>query len=209
MSEQPRDWDREMAEIDRAMAKQGQLPASAPVPAAAPSGRAGAPAVRVPARRSTVALTWFWVLLAVALAVALPLWPYQRACGLQLFFYLGAVGVTALIGLLGALASWANHRGLAHVLSLAVMLWAGAVALREVLPRVGYAKSSLAWMCTTEPAAPAARPASSAPAVVPATPAPEQSAPTQNAPTQSAPTQSAPAQSAPEQSAPAQSAPAP
>ena len=30
MSEQPRDWDREMADIDRAIAKQGSVPPSAP-----------------------------------------------------------------------------------------------------------------------------------------------------------------------------------
>ena len=30
-----------------------------------------------------------------------PVWPYQRACGLQLIFYLGAAGVTAVIAMLG------------------------------------------------------------------------------------------------------------
>jgi hypothetical protein len=166
MSEQPRDWDREMAEIDRLAAKQGSVPAGASPPA--PAGRPAAPVAPVPARRRSVALTWFWVLLAVALAVALPLWPYQRGCGLQLFFFLGATGVTALIALLGALASWASRRAVAHVLSLLVLLWAGAVALREVLPRVGYAKTSHAWMCTTEPAPPAGTPpAGTAPAGTP------------------------------------------
>ena len=155
MSEQPRDWDREMAEIDRIAAKQGSTPPGASHTAPVSAGRAAAPVGPAPAPRRSVALTWFWALLAVALAVALPLWPYQRACGLQLFFFLGATAVQALIALLGALASWASRRGVAHALSLLVMLWAGAVALREVLPRVGYAKTSLAWMCTAAPAAPA------------------------------------------------------
>jgi hypothetical protein len=177
MSEQPRDWDREMAEIDRLAANQGSLPAGASSPA--PAGRPAAPVGAGPARRRSVALTWFWVLLAVALAVALPLWPYQRGCGLQLFFFLGAAAVTALIALLGALASWASRRAVAHVLSLLVMLWAGAVALREVLPRVGYAKTSRAWMCTAEPGPPAGTgPAGSAPAgPAPAGPAPSPNAP--------------------------------
>jgi hypothetical protein len=173
MSEQPRDWDREMAEIDRLAAKQGSVPAGGPSPAP-PAGRPGAPVGPGPARRRSVALTWFWVLLAVALAVALPLWPYQRGCGLQLFFFLGATGVTALIALLGALASWASRRAVAHVLSLLVMLWAGAVALREVLPRVGYAKTSHAWMCTAEPGPPAG--------TAPAGPAPAGTAPGPSAP---------------------------
>ena len=80
-----------------------------------------------------MALTWFWVALALAMGVALLLWPYQRGCGLQLIFYLGAAGVTAVIALLGALASWSHRRGFAHVLSLLVMVWAGFIVLREVL----------------------------------------------------------------------------
>ena len=98
-----------------------------------------------------MALTWFWVGLALAMGVALLLWPYQRACGLQLIFFLGAAGVTAVIAVLGALASWSHRRALAHVLSLLVILWAGFVVFREVLPRVGYAKPDAArpagWSC--------------------------------------------------------------
>jgi hypothetical protein len=162
MSEQPRDWDREMAGIDRVIANQGSEPAAgAPVPA--PAGRVPPP--RGPVPRRHVALTWFWVALALAMGLALLLWPYQRSCGLQLVFFLGAAGITALIALLGALASWSHHRALAHVLSLLVMLWAGFLVLREVLPRVGYARTSLTWMCEVTPVAPAARaPAPTAPA---------------------------------------------
>ena len=153
MSEQPRNWDRELADIDKVIAK-GSVPAaggSVPVPAGrGPGVPAGAP---VP--RRSVALTWFWVLLAVALAAALPLWPYQRSCGLQLMFFMGATGVTALIGLLGALASWASRRGFAHVVSLAVILWSAVIGLREVLPRVGYAKTARTWTCEAAPTAPA------------------------------------------------------
>jgi hypothetical protein len=169
MTEQPRNWDRELADIDKVMAKQGDAPPpGAPVPA--PGGRAPAPGS--PVRRRSVALTWFWVALALAMGVALLLWPYQRACGLQLIFFLGAAGVTAVIAVLGALASWSHRRALAHVLSLLVILWTGFVVFREVLPRVGYAKTSLLWMCETAPAAP---PPSGAPA-------PRSTAPVQRAP---------------------------
>lgn len=169
MSEQPRDWDRELADIDRVIAKQGNAsggsaPAPAPAPAPTPGPRAPLPPPAV--RRRSVALTWFWVVVALALAAALLIWPYQRACGLQLFFYLGAAGITGLIALLGALASWAHRRGLAHVVSLLIILWAGFVALREVLPRIGYARESRDWMCTSAPApagAPAQTPAPAGP----------------------------------------------
>jgi hypothetical protein len=144
MSDQSRDWDREMANIDKAIAKQGPTPAGAPRrPAAGARSPAGVPA---PGKRS-VALTWFWVLLAVALAAALPLWPYEKSCGLQLFFFLGATGVTVVVGLLGAISSWMHRRGFAHLLALSVLTWAGIMAAREVLPRIGYAKQSRTWMC--------------------------------------------------------------
>ena len=152
MSEQPRNWDRELADIDKVIAK-GSVPAAGgSVPA--PAGRGPGVPAGAPVPRRSVALTWFWVLLAVALAAALPLWPYQRSCGLQLMFFMGATGVTALIGLLGALASWASRRGFAHVVSLAVILWAAVIGLREVLPRVGYAKTARAWTCEAAPTAP-------------------------------------------------------
>ncbi len=172
MSEQPRDWDRELAGIDRVIAKQGSLP-PAPAPVPAPGGRTPVPAG--PAPRRHVALTWFWVALAVAMALALLLWPYQRGCGLQLIFYLGAAGITALIALLGALASWSHRRGFAHVLSLLVMLWAGFVVLREALPRIGYAKTSMTWMCETAAGPAPTRGAGTRPA--PANPAPANPAP--------------------------------
>ena len=156
MTEQPRDWDRELADIDRVIAKGGAPPSAASAPS--PPAR-GAPTPPPQVRRRSVAMVWFWTLLALALAVALPLWPYERACGLQLVFFLGAAGVTTLIGLLGALESWAHHRGLAHILSLLVVVWAAAVALREVLPRVGYAKETQVWMCEAAPVTAAPAPA--------------------------------------------------
>jgi hypothetical protein len=69
-------------------------------------------------------------------------------------FFMGAAGVTALVGLLGALASWSHRRGFAHVLSLGVIVWAAVVGLREVLPRVGYAKAVRTWTCEVAPARP-------------------------------------------------------
>jgi hypothetical protein len=149
MTEQPRDWDKELANIDRVLAKQSSAapPVASGRPAPAPAS------IPTPARRS-VALTWFWVALGLALAVALPIWPYEKTCGLRLFFFLGAVGITIIVGVLAALASWAHRRGFAHVLSLIVLGWASVLAAREVLPRIGYAKQTSTWMCRVEPPAP-------------------------------------------------------
>jgi hypothetical protein len=156
MTEQPRNWDKELADIDKVIAKQ-----PAPAPAAAPGGGAGKPST--PAQRRFVALTWFWTGLAIILAVALPLWPNDKSCGLRLVFYLGAAGIGMLMGVLGALASWSYRRGLAFVLSLVAILWAGVMATREILPRVGYAKQELHWTCPEEPPATAPAPAPTSP----------------------------------------------
>ena len=133
MTEQPRDWDKELAAIDREIEKQGAGPGAPGPPAALPPGappppvRPTAPGAAAPAVRGAVAVTWFWVVLAVLLAAALPLWPYGKACGLQLFFYLGAAALALLAGAAGAVNSWKARRGLAHVLSLAVVVWAGVM----------------------------------------------------------------------------------
>jgi hypothetical protein len=148
MTEQPRNWDKELADIDKVIARQ-------PTPAPAPAG-AGKPAT--PPQRRFVALTWFWTGLAVVLAVALPLWPNDKSCGLKLVFYLGLAGIALLMGVLGALSSWSYRRGLAFVLSLVAILWGGIMATREILPRVGYARQELHWTCPEAP--PAAAPAS-------------------------------------------------
>jgi len=156
MTEPPRDWDRELSDIDRVIEK-GPGPAETPARLPAP----GPP----PAGRGSVAMTWFWVGLALLLALALPLWPYGKECGLQLFFYLGAATLALLAGGAGAVSSWAARRGLAHVVSLLVMIWAGAMGTREVLPRIGYAAQAKPWLCpaTPEPASPPGE-AQSAPA---------------------------------------------
>jgi uncharacterized membrane protein YfcA len=145
MTDQPRNWDKELADVDRAIAKQ---PASTPA-----SGGQPLP----PAQRRFVALTWFWTGLAVVLAIALAVWPYDKNCGLRLIFFLGAGGIALLAAVLGALASWAHRRGLAHLLSLLVIVWAGVMVLREILPRTGYTKEARDWTCP--PPAPVPNPA--------------------------------------------------
>ena len=109
MTEQRRDWDKELADIDRVIEKQGTAPQGTP-PALPPGGVPQAP-TRIPdvtvapaVAKGSVAKTWFWVGLAVLLAAALPLWPYGKSCGLQLFFYLGAAVLALLAGAAGSTA---------------------------------------------------------------------------------------------------------
>jgi hypothetical protein len=150
MTEQPRDWDKKLADIDRAIARQ-------------PGSTSREPTVRgtepvPPGRRRFVALTWFWSGLAVLLGVALAVWPYDKNCGLRLIFFLGAGGIALLAGVLGALTGWVHHRGLAHLLSLLVIVWAGVMVVREILPRVGYAKEARGWTCPPPPPEPTSAP---------------------------------------------------
>lgn len=149
MTEPPRDWNKELADIDRVIEKEGRGPAALParVPTAAPT--AGA--------KRSVARTWFWAVLALLLAIALPIWPYGKECGLQLFFYLGAATLALLAGAAGAMASWGTRSALPHVLSLLVILLSSAMGVREILPRIGYAAQAKTWLCPSTPE-PAPRP---------------------------------------------------
>jgi hypothetical protein len=144
MTEERRDWDKELANIDRAIARQ-----PAPAPVAPSSGAHPVP------RRRFIALAWFWTVLAIVLGVALVLWPYDKNCGIRLIFFLGAALLAAIMALLGAFASWAHRQGMAMVLSLLVIVWAGVMAAREILPRTGYARESRGWTCPAPAPAPA------------------------------------------------------
>jgi hypothetical protein len=149
MTEQPRDWDREMADIDKAIAKQ-QPATGGPV-------RPGSPPV-TPQKRF-IALTWFWTGIAVLLAVALVLWPFDRNCGIRLIFFIGAGGLALLAGVVGSWNGWASRSGLAHFLSLLVIVFAGVMLMREILPRTGYSKEARDWTCPQRPPVPNPAPA--------------------------------------------------
>ena len=76
MTEQPRNWDKELSDIDKVIARQ-------PAPAAAPVAGAGKPPSS--AQRRFVALTWFWTGLAIILAVAHPEFLQLGAAGIHAF----------------------------------------------------------------------------------------------------------------------------
>lgn len=153
MSEKPRDWDRELAEIDKVIASgHGQSGEAAkrlaggapPPPAARPQHAVSAASGSPPERTWSV---WLRVLLVVALAAAMPLYPYYYICGARLFLYVGAAGVVILGGIWGAVSSWKRRLAVPHILSLLALLWGLWLVADEVLPRIGYARQAFNWMC--------------------------------------------------------------
>ena len=146
MSPAERDWDKELADIDKVIAR-SPAPSGLPAPVPAASAQGGR-AIATPAggRKATL-WTWTQVLLGGLLAVGMTQWPYSHGCGIKLFFYLGAAGLVVIAGLWGALSSWRRRMGLAHTLAMLVVLSGLILVAREVLPRVGYARQALTWMC--------------------------------------------------------------
>ena len=141
MSDAPRDWDKEMAAIDKAMAKGPAVAPGQAVPA-----QRGAPAPVTVTRKAALA-TWLRVLLGLILAGAMTQWPYANDCGIGLFIYLGAAATVVVAGFWSSISSWYRRLGWAHTLSLLVVLWGGYLAMHEILPRIGYAKHLAYWTC--------------------------------------------------------------
>jgi hypothetical protein len=176
----PRDWDKELADIDKLIASGGAAPQASPgaKPAAAPArgrGAAQPPAAgggRLAALRHTPFFTWVRLVLALGLGIGMTQWPYTHGCGLPLYGYLAGVLTVILASFWTMVSSWKSRSGLAHFLSIILLFWGTALAAREVLPRIGYAKTSAPWQCGDQPArgAPARDPAPQAKAP-PATPA--------------------------------------
>lgn len=159
--EKERDWDKEMAEVDRLLKK---LPNADPT-----LGRGGGGGGEPTLRRQAVSPspvsgtgalygtagrlgTWLKVGLGVliGIGVAPGVWPYSHGCGLRVMFYL--LGVTTVIaaGVWASVSSWRRRLGFAHVISQVLIIWGVLLMTREVLPRVG-AKPQAPWLCPDVP----------------------------------------------------------
>lgn len=143
-----RDWDREMREVDKLLAK---LPEADPtlgrgVPTIPVSPRpvvGGAPA---PARGRAWVTTWMRVGLGLALGIGMLAWPYGHSCGLKLVFYLIGATTVTVAGVWGALSSWRRRLGWAHALSIVLIIWGLGLAGRQLLPRM-YGKQPIPFFC--------------------------------------------------------------
>jgi len=138
-------FDKQMAEIDKAMANAAP-PAAQARPGDAPTRRV-APARPPSGSRREVISLWVRLVLVILLGVGLTVWPYDKGCGLGLAAYLAAVAVTLGTGAMTAVSTWRWRLGLPHVLSLGVTLGALAMLAHEVALRSGYAAASATWWC--------------------------------------------------------------
>jgi hypothetical protein len=155
MADERRDWDKELAEIDKLMGKAPPpAPPSAALPAARPKGAAHAPSAAPPVAsasrgvsRGTALGTWSRAIAGAVLAGAMTQWPYAHGCGGGLLLFTLAAGAVVVAGLWGAGASWRNRSAAAHVLSLVVTGWGIGLIAAVVLPRIGYAAIAQSWLC--------------------------------------------------------------
>jgi len=149
-TEKERDWDKEMAEVDRLLKK---LPEADPTLGRGSAGSGSPPTVKkpvvVPGAMPTALGTWAKVALGVLVGIGIApgVWPYSHGCGLRLIFYL--VGVTAVIaaGLWASVSSWKRRLGVAHAVAQALIIWGAVLVTREVLPRIGSANATTLWLC--------------------------------------------------------------
>ena len=150
-----RDWDKEMAEVDRLLKK---LPNADPTlgRGAGFEPTAKKPSLSTVTPRGGVAPpsgsgrlgTWAKVALGVlvGIGVAPGVWPYTHGCGLHLIFYLAGLTTVIAAGLWSSISSWKRRLGAAHVISQVLIIWGILLLTREVLPRVG-ARATAVWIC--------------------------------------------------------------
>jgi hypothetical protein len=145
---QERDWDKELAEVDRLL---NQLPSHREEQVAAQSAKraqaAARPAAGVADLGGGRVGTWARVGLGLLLGIGMPLWPYDHACGIKLFLYFGGVLTLVVAGVWSSLSSWKRRMGTAHLISQLLVIWGLALTAAVVLPRAGYAKPAATWFC--------------------------------------------------------------
>ena len=160
-----RDWDKELAKIDKQLASLSDEQLSGPPAKVAPAGREPAKSAAAPAKQSakaeavapkaakttTTLGVYARLTLSVALGVAMVVWPYPARCGIGLAAYLAAVVVVVSSGIWSAVWTWRHRAAHAHTLSMLLILWGLVLGSIEVLPRVGYAVPNAlhpaAWAC--------------------------------------------------------------
>jgi len=148
-----RDWDREMREVDKLLAK---LPDADPTPghgattvprAYAAPGTHATPSGEGRAAAGARLTTWIRVGLGLMLGVGMLVWPYSHVCGLKLIFYMIGASTVIVAGVWGGVSSWKRRMGLAHLLSLGLVFWGIVLAAGVVLPRAGYGNQTAVWFC--------------------------------------------------------------
>ena len=141
-----RDWDRELAKVDKQLESMSDAQMFPERKDASPTEKA-----QVAGDRAATS-SWPAILrltLSVVLGVAVLFWPYATRCGVGLAGYLIAVVTVAGSGVWSAIWTWRHRASRAHVLSILLIIWGLVLGSAEILPRVGYAKQSLRWSCSS------------------------------------------------------------
>jgi len=148
-----RDWDREMREVDKLLAKLpdtdpmlGHGAPTVPRAYAAPGGHA-TPHTEGRSAAGARFTTWIRVGLGLMLGVGMLVWPYSHVCGAKLLFYMIGASTVTVAGVWAGVSSWKRRMGLAHLLSLGLVIWGLVLAAGVVLPRAGYTNQSALWFC--------------------------------------------------------------
>ena len=145
--EKDRNWDKEMAEVDRLLKKLPYADPHLTGGSQSTTKRTSVSAPR-PAGAADRVHPWVRLLLGLLVGIGMTQWPYPHGCGSQLLFYLLGVGAVIAGGLWSSVGSWRRRLGAAHFLSLVLILWGLGLAVGELLPRIGYAKVALPWLCS-------------------------------------------------------------
>ncbi|HKW42392.1 MAG TPA: hypothetical protein VJN39_14175 [Gemmatimonadales bacterium] len=161
--EKERDWDKEMAEVDRLLKR---LPGADPT-----LGRGAEPTVRRPAVPGGAGApgglgrdsgahplgggrvgTWVRVVLGVLVGVGVApgVWPYAHDCGTQLILYLLGVLTVIVAGVWSSVSSWRRRLGFAHLIAQVLIVWGVLLLTGELVPRME-ARPHAAWVCTAFP----------------------------------------------------------
>ncbi|HEY0970610.1 MAG TPA: hypothetical protein VGE02_06505 [Gemmatimonadales bacterium] len=172
-----RDWEKELAMIDRQLSSLSDEELAAQKDAASPQGappaaRAAAPAGRpstasaaspgvAPVAPVAPAPGTGWrarlavngkLLLALAAGVGIVFWPWGWRCGSDLVVFMAAVAGVTLSGIWAARSTWYHRAGKRHVLALLVVLWGLTLTAWQILPRAGlvvpnYMNVPAVWGC--------------------------------------------------------------
>ena len=143
-----RDWDKELARIDRQLESTSDQAMFPTPPGAGPATQATV----IEQRKRTSSLGAFArLLLAVALAVGVGFWPYPVRCGALLAGYLAVVAAVIGAGVWSSIWTWKHRTAKAHILSLLIVLWGIVLGAQQVLPRIpwptGATSPVMTWLC--------------------------------------------------------------
>ena len=148
---------KQLPKADPSLESDPDEPPASAVEEARPGAEAGTVPIKTePTRRDRI-FVWVRVGLGIVVAVAITQWPYLHDCGFPLLGFIAALVAVVSAGAWASIWAWRSRMAVAHLLGLAVIGWGMVLVANQVLPRVGYAASNLAWRCPAPEPVPAIR----------------------------------------------------